>query len=61
MKNTDTEKAREQKRKKVKALKLAHKKQVQEQGALMKKNEWQNFQKKGTKTSRGHFAFNKSQ
>ena len=61
LKTTDTEKAKEQKRKKVKALKLAHKTQMQEQGAMIKQNEWLNFQRKGAKQSKGHFAFNKTQ
>ena len=28
---------------------------------MMKQNEWKNFQKKGSKQSKGHFAFNKTQ
>lgn len=51
---------REQKKKKIKALKYAHKTQLQEHDAKFKQNEWMNFQRKGSKQSVGHFAFNKS-
>ena len=61
MKANDTDKAREQKRKKLKALKYQHKIQMQEQGSKIKQNVWQNFQKKGSKQNKGHFAFQKNQ
>ena len=60
LQKTDTDKVREQKRKKVKALKYTHKTQMQEIGAKVKQNEWMNFQKKGNRQSKGHFAFGKS-
>lgn len=56
-KASDTDKVKEQKRKKVKALKYQHKIQMQEQGSLIKQNVWLNFQKKGSKQSKGHFAY----
>ena len=40
---TDTDKVKDQKRKKVKALKYSHKTQMQEFGAKIKQNEWLNF------------------
>ena len=61
LQKTDNDKTREQKRKKVKALKYSHKTQMQEIGAKIKQNEWTNFQKKGSRQSKGHFAFGKSQ
>jgi len=39
----DTEKSREAKRKKVKALKFTHKTAVQEQDHRQRQNEWLNF------------------
>jgi hypothetical protein len=56
----DSEKVREQKKKKVKALKYQHKTQLQEHDAKFKQNEWLSFQKRGSKQSAGHFAFNKT-
>ena len=44
----------------MKALKYAHKTQLQEHDAKFKQNEWMNFQKKGSKQSAGHFAFGKT-
>ena len=41
-------------------MKYTHKIQMQEQGSQIKQNEWLNFQKKGSKQSKGHFAFGKS-
>lgn len=61
VKASDNEKVREQKRKKVKALKYSHKIQMQEQGSKIKQNVWLNFQKKGSKQNKGYFAYGKSQ
>ena len=47
----DTDKSREAKRKKVKALKLTHKTQIQEQCHKSRQNEWLSFQKKASHTS----------
>ena len=60
MKASDSDKVKEQKRKKVKALKYTHKVQMQEQGSMIKQNVWLNFQKKGSKNSKGYFAHGKS-
>ena len=56
MKASDSEKVKEQKRKKVKALKYSHKIQMQEQGSKIKQNVWQNFQKKGAKATKGRIG-----
>ena len=61
MQKTDTDQVKLQKRKKVKHLKYQHKTQMQEAGAKIKQNEWMSFQKKGSRSAKGHFAFNKSQ
>ena len=47
----DTEKSREQKRKKVKHLKYTHKNAVQEQNHALRQNEWRKFQNKASHTS----------
>eukprot|EP00347_Sterkiella_histriomuscorum_P005448 403356578 len=56
LKRGDTEKAKLQKRKKVKALKYTHKVKIQEVDSKARQSTWLDFTNKAVKQKQGHFA-----
>ena len=54
-KATDSDKVKEQKKKKIKALKYNHRIDLQKKDANAKQNSWLNFNSKGIKKGSGHF------
>jgi len=59
--STDTDKLKEQKKKKIKALKYNHKINLQKRDANVKQNSWLNFNSKGIKKGSGHFKSQKDE
>eukprot|EP00343_Euplotes_focardii_P005653 CAMPEP_0205814140 /NCGR_PEP_ID=MMETSP0205-20121125/19122_1 /ASSEMBLY_ACC=CAM_ASM_000278 /TAXON_ID=36767 /ORGANISM="Euplotes focardii, Strain TN1" /LENGTH=131 /DNA_ID=CAMNT_0053097577 /DNA_START=190 /DNA_END=583 /DNA_ORIENTATION=- len=61
LKSTDTEDQRLTKRKKVKALKMNHKRKNMENSNKEKQESWLRFKDKGSRSKKGHYQVTKSQ